>query len=64
MEKDIPYVWVDMSWSKNYRDYIKSYWDWKTYPIVTSIHIDTALSPKEDLIGGFTELKKRVYNDI
>jgi glutaredoxin len=56
MEKDIDYAWVMMDWSKQYREYIKSSWKWKTYPIITKMNFDED-GPEEFLVGGFDELK-------
>jgi hypothetical protein len=56
MEKDVEYVWVNMDWSKQYREYIKSDWNWKTYPIITKMSF-TEGTPRMWLVGGFDELQ-------
>ena len=56
MEKDIEYVWVNMDWSKQYREYIKSDWNWKTYPIITKMSFTEGTS-RMWLVGGFDELQ-------
>jgi len=65
MEKGIEYIWVNMDWSKDYREKQKKHFKWKTYPIVTRLTILTELEPPrshihpyvEDLVGGFDELQ-------
>ena len=56
MEKDIDYAWVMMDWSKEYREYIKGSWKWKTYPIITKMSFDEDGS-EEFNVGGFDELQ-------
>ena len=56
MEKDVDYAWVMMDWSKEYREYIKGSWKWKTYPIITKMSFDEDGS-KEFIVGGFDELQ-------
>lgn len=56
MEKDVDYAWVMMDWSKEYREYIKGSWKWKTYPIITKMCFDEDGS-EEFIVGGFDELQ-------
>lgn len=51
MEKDIQYVFVQMDFSKSYRDSLKEEFLWDTFPII--IKLDAS---GEELIGGFHEL--------
>ena len=61
MEKDVDYAWVMMDWSKEYREYIKDSWKWKTYPIITDMSFDEDGS-EEFIVGGFDELKGRLLS--
>ena len=56
MEKGIEYVWVNMDWSKAYRERQKELFNWKTYPIITTFEFDDD-GATESLIGGFDELQ-------
>lgn len=56
MEKGIEYVWVNMDWSKAYRERQKELLNWKTYPIITTFQFDDS-GAIESLIGGFDELQ-------
>ena len=56
MEKDVDYAWVMMDWSKEYREYIKGGWKWKTYPVITRMSFDEDGS-EEFIVGGFDELQ-------
>ena len=56
MENDVDYAWVMMDWSKEYREYIKGSWKWKTYPVITKMSFDERTS-SEVLVGGFDELQ-------
>ena len=56
MESDVDYAWVMMDWSKEYREYIKGSWKWKTYPIITKMSF-TERTSSEVLVGGFDELQ-------
>ena len=56
MEKDADYTWVMMDWSKEYREYIKGSWKWKTYPVITRMSFDEDGS-EEFIVGGFDELQ-------
>ena len=47
MDKGANYAWVMMDWSKQYREYIKSSWKWKTYPIITKMNFDEDEKIKE-----------------
>jgi len=58
MEKDVDYAWVMMDWSKEYREYIKGRWRWKTYPIITRMFIYKGEDGSEEfIVGGFDELQ-------
>jgi len=50
------YAWVMMDWSKEYREYIKGSWKWKTYPVITRMFFDEDGS-EEFIVGGFDELE-------
>ena len=52
MEKDIEHVFINMDFSKTYRDNIRADLEWRTYPIVITLKDGT-----NDLIGGFHELQ-------
>lgn len=56
MEKGVDYAWVMMDWSKEYREYIKGSWKWKTYPVITRMFFDEDGS-EEFIVGGFDELQ-------
>ena len=56
MEKDVDYAWVMMDWSKEYREYIKDSWEWKTYPIIAKMDFDED-GTEVSLVGGFDELQ-------
>jgi glutaredoxin len=60
MENDLQYVFIQMDFSKSYRDSIKEEFSWKTFPII--IKVDAAA---EELIGGYDELclniKKKTF---
>ena len=56
MESDVDYAWVMMDWSKEYREYIKGSWKWKTYPVITRMEFDEDGS-EEFIVGGFDELQ-------
>ena len=58
MEKDIEYVWVNMDWSKTYREKKKEFFKWKTYPIVVKLTDYT-----EVLVGGFDELQLELLSN-
>jgi glutaredoxin len=58
MEKDIEYVWVNMDWSKTYREKMKELFKWKTYPIVVKLTDYT-----EELVGGFDELQLELLSN-
>ena len=62
MDKGVEYVWVNMDWSKQYREYIKVGWKWKTYPIITRVEFDE-LGPEQFIVGGFDELEQRLLSD-
>ena len=62
MEKAVDYAWVMMDWSKEYREYIKNDWEWKTYPVITKISFADNTS-SEELIGGFDELSEFLSAD-
>ena len=62
MEKDVDYAWVMMDWSKEYREYIKGSWKWKTYPVITRMFFDEDGS-EEFIIGGFDELSEVLSSD-
>ena len=55
MDKDIEYVFVNCDFSKSYRAYLKSLYNWSTFPIVI-------LNDGEDktLIGGYDELTRHL----
>ena len=61
MDKGVEYVWVNMDWSKQYREYIKGSWKWKTYPIITKMYFDED-GPEEFIVGGFDELEQRLLS--
>ena len=61
MEKDVDYAWVMMDWSKEYREYIKGSWKWKTYPIITKMSFDEDGS-EEFIVGGFDELQAELLS--
>lgn len=56
MKKGIEYVWINMDWSKTYRERQKELLNWKTYPIITTFEFDDG-GAIESLIGGFDELQ-------
>ena len=56
MESDVDYAWVMMDWSKEYREYIKGSWKWKTYPVITRMELDED-GAEEFIVGGFDELQ-------
>ena len=59
MEKDIEYVWVNMDWSKDFREKKKKHFKWKTYPIITRLHPYV-----EDLVGGTDAVQEHVAGDL
>lgn len=61
MEKDVDYTWVMMDWSKEYREYIKGSWKWKTYPVITRMSFDEDGS-EEFIVGGFDELQAELLS--
>ena len=61
MENEVEYVWVNMDWSKQYREYIKGSWKWKTYPIITKMYFDE-VGPEEFLVGGFEDLRAKLLS--
>jgi|TARA_R110000737_G_scaffold11238_2_gene27183 glutaredoxin len=61
MDKGVDYAWVMTDWSKQYREYIKNSWEWKTYPIITEMYFDKD-GPEEFLVGGFDELKAKLLS--
>ena len=61
MEKDVDYTWVMMDWSKEYQEYIKGSWKWKTYPVITRMSFDEDGS-EEFIVGGFDELQAELLS--
>lgn len=66
MENNLQYIWIELSYSEEYRDYIKESWHWKTYPIITTVFIteSSKTESQEYFIGGFAELKKSIYDNV
>ena len=56
MEKDLEYVFINMDFSKTYRDQMKAEWVWPTFPIVVKLSDDRSAQR----IGGFEELKEQI----
>ena len=59
MEKEAQYAWVNMDWSKDCRDWIKTTFNWNTYPIITKLEFETG---DENIVGGFEELKQKLLS--
>ena len=59
MDKGVEYVWVNMDWSKDFREWQKGTFNWTTYPIITKLDFQ---SGDEDLVGGFDELEQRLLS--
>lgn len=57
MELEKEYVFVEMDFSKTYRNSLKSRLGWATFPIVTLVDEED-----EKLIGGYTELWEKLQN--
>jgi glutaredoxin len=57
MEADIEYVFVEMDFSKTYREYIKNRHQWPTFPIIIRQSYNTTLR-----IGGYDQLKEYMKN--
>ena len=53
MEADIEYVFVEMDFSKTYRDHIKDKYAWPTFPIIIRQSYNTFIR-----IGGYDQLKE------
>jgi glutaredoxin len=57
MNKQVPYQWIMMDWSKEARELVKETFEWKTYPLITkSMFVNGEQT--EVLIGGYDELMK------
>jgi len=52
MEKDLEYVFIEMDFSKSYRDSIIEQLGWSTFPIIVKTNPDG----EEDLVGGYDDL--------
>lgn len=52
MERDLEYVFIEMDFSKSYRDSVTAQLRWPTFPII----IKTNPDGEEDLIGGYDDL--------
>ena len=52
MERDLEYVFIEMDFSKSYRDSITEQLEWSTFPIIAR----TSPDGEEDLIGGYDDL--------
>ena len=50
--KDLEYVFIEMDFSKSYRDSVTEQLRWPTFPII----IKTNPDGEEDLIGGYDDL--------
>jgi glutaredoxin-related protein len=53
MEADNEYVFVEMDFSKSYREYIKNKHQWPTFPIIIRQSYNTIAR-----IGGYDQLKE------
>ena len=53
MEADIEYVFVEMDFSKTYREHIKDKYVWPTFPIIIRQSYNTFIR-----IGGYDQLKE------
>jgi glutaredoxin len=61
MDKGVDYSWVMMDWSKDYREKVKDLFDWKTYPIIVKLDLD---SLEMKVVGGFDELQKELLSSV
>ena len=57
MDADVEFVFVEMDFSKSYREYIKNKFSWPTYPIIIRQSFNTTLT-----IGGHDQLKEYMRN--
>ncbi len=57
MEADVEYVFVEMDFSKTYREYVKNKFTWPTYPIIIRRSFNTTVT-----IGGYDQLKEYMKN--
>jgi len=57
MDADVEYVFVEMDFSKTYREHIKKKYNWPTYPIIIRQSFNTTLT-----IGGYDQLKEYMKN--
>jgi glutaredoxin-related protein len=57
MEADNEYVFVEMDFSKTYREYIKNKHQWPTFPIIIRQSHNTVAR-----IGGYDQLKEYMKN--
>ena len=51
MELDLEYVFIEMDFSRSYRESIKKELEWSTFPIIMIANQDG-----EELLGGFEDL--------
>ena len=52
MERDLEYVFIEMDFSKSYRDSVIEQLRWPTFPII----IKTNPDGEEELVGGYDDL--------
>ena len=60
MDLSLEYVFIEMDFSKSYRDSIKEKLKWTTFPIVVKL---SGLTRAETLIGGYSELIKELTGE-
>lgn len=53
MDSDLDYVFVEMDFSKSYRDHIKNKYQWPTFPYIIRQSRNTTIK-----IGGYDQLKE------
>jgi glutaredoxin len=53
MDNDVPYIFIEMDFAKEYRESIKQKFNWTTYPVIVRVK-----GKEEILIGGYEQLKE------